>query len=917
MVVHRSGQADAGIDRALHSALQAQLDDVLASGELWPGERAAYPTPIAAAEVHRPWQLPMSERRDPPGADHGLEKLSRDAVARARGRQTDEHVELAQSRKYDRTVDAVVSARTAYASDKQAALKDSDAKAKQFEWRDELTGIVVIHGIGPHLAGQTLLDWVRPIITVLDDARYANPSLVVPDVGARDVTDPVVKSNIDFSGETFPTIQVRVPRRNDVPAGDPRGLAHRWVFTEAWWASEIRPPTLATMIAWLGSQGGVGRIVQGIQVSMFGHGPLGWLGRVSLSPIVSVITSFVLLLFAVLLAISKLVPIGPLKDAVILRLAATFLTDWFGGARTILRDPSQSANVRTRIVMTIKALRAYGCRDVVIVAHSGGTMLSWMTLTDPAYEKLRVQKLVTIGEALNLGWRLNDANPDRPTGQNPTPPAGDRLGSDLATLQPTLQWRDFWATHDPAPSGSPPALPVDVTDPGLPRFSAERVYNRMAIGEDHGTYWDNDEHFLIPLIRELDVPTGDRGSSRFYSDDDESFVRKRRKERVGLLALWRRSLQALPLAAVLAAATVSFPGILWSAGDVVLGLAGLLPGHEFGASLGQAIIERLESVTTTGLALPDWIQPRDLANGFHTLGLWALISILLVLLIQSAVPTRVDRVWTDRFWPRIVVLGIDLAIGFGTILLVIAGYILVIGEDQRAVVLSRFPLAGVIAFVVVAAVLVLMGMAGEGLRTRLRRLEADDRLGARFLRDVLISLSSAVLGALLIGMVLAVVGIVVVLIRADSENALSSERFVLGAIAVLFVFRGLTKVGTWRWDSWDARERRALRRNPQRSPHRAWPYTLAVVLSVTALLATMLVAFGHDRFEWLTLGRDKWLGVLAIIVLLIVVVCLGKDTVDNDLDQGGGGGSSRRTEGTTTVPADPRPAAGSNAGIGG
>ena len=81
----------------------------------------------------------------------------------------------------------------------------------------------------------------------------------------------------------------------------------------------------------------------------------------------------------------------------------------------------------------------------------------------------------------------------------------------------------------------------------------------MSLLEDHGGYWDNDEHFVIPLLRELDVPTGDRSASRFYSDGAESYLRSRRKERVGLLALWRRALLSLPLVAIVAAATVSMP----------------------------------------------------------------------------------------------------------------------------------------------------------------------------------------------------------------------------------------------------------------------------------------------------------------------------------------------------------------------
>jgi hypothetical protein len=69
MAVYRGGQADSGIDRALELALQAELDDVLASGELWPGEREAFPDPVPAVPlVRRPWQQPMKVSRKPPAS---------------------------------------------------------------------------------------------------------------------------------------------------------------------------------------------------------------------------------------------------------------------------------------------------------------------------------------------------------------------------------------------------------------------------------------------------------------------------------------------------------------------------------------------------------------------------------------------------------------------------------------------------------------------------------------------------------------------------------------------------------------------------------------------------------------------------------------------------------------------------------
>src|SRR4029079_6718305 len=103
-----------------------------------------------------------------------------------------------------------------------------------------------------------------------------------------------------------------------------------------------------------------------------------------------------------------------------------------------------------RLRSTRRRRRAYVCRDVVIIAHSGGTMVSLTTLTDPAFAGLRVEKLITIGEALNLGWPLDDTDPHQPP---PPAPPGDRMAGDIGRLQPNLEWRDFWGTDDPAPSG--------------------------------------------------------------------------------------------------------------------------------------------------------------------------------------------------------------------------------------------------------------------------------------------------------------------------------------------------------------------------------------------------------------------------------------------------------------------------------
>jgi hypothetical protein len=930
MTLSGSGLQDSGIDRALRNALDNGLDKELASGEIWTGERTAFPDPVPAVPlINRPWQRPIFEQRTTPAVRSSATEppppppiASPPGTPGAAAAQAapGEPVEFGDSdKRYRYILERKRVSNEEYTKARTAAVADKPEKKRDFAWRPDLTGIIVVHGIGPQLAGQTLLDWTKPIIQLLSDAARGDDGLKVPLAGEEPIKDPVVKSNIDFSGETFPVVQIGVPARTDVPADDPRAQQKTWVFTETWWASQVRAPTLATMISWLGEQGGVGRIVQGIQENKFG-GPGAFFARLSLQPIVSVLTSFVLLLFVLLLALSKLIPFGPLRDAVVLRLAASFLTDWFGGARTLLLDPAQSANVRYRLLTTVKALRAYGCRDVIIIAHSGGTMVSMTTLTDPAFKGLRVQKLITIGEALNLGWRLNDANPDDPP---PSPPIGDRMAADIGTLQPDLQWRDFWGTDDPAPSG-PPRFPHNFDRDTFPRFTAERVYNRMSILEDHGGYWDNDEHFVIPLIRELDVPTNDRGASRFFSDDVESHVRSRRKERVGLLALWRRALLSLPVIAIAAAATVSIPGIVAIVGTYVLQLFGLIPGNEIVGQAAASFVSWIASISTENVPLiPAFLRFPSLLTPLYSLGTSALEAILLMLLLFGLLPGQIDRLWANPErgpLPRFVLLVLDYAVGIGAFAMVVAAFFLLLSPDDRTRILAGISWGPFVLLAGAALFAIASSDIGRRLRKQLREKVPDRDAAQRAFRSLGIAVSSIALGTVLIGTLLIFLSIVLVIINSGNGKPnsvyLDNHQFVIGAIAIIVIFNLLSRLGIWRYDIWDARERRGLRRaplEPLELPVRTWPYILGFILTLVAFAATSIVALGADGAVWLGVGRDTWLVAVVVAIVAIVLFSLAKDIVDNDIDTGAGAaGSAPGITGgaptTMTTSEPPKPA---------
>jgi hypothetical protein len=164
---------------------------------------------------------------------------------------------------------------------------------------------------------------------------------------------------------------------------------------------------------------------------------------------------------------------------------------------------------------------------MVVVAHSGGAIVSFETLCDPAFDDIEVDKLITLGEGLALAWRIEDAYDGLPT--------GSRLLGDLTAARPKLLWTDFWSSYDPAPAGQ------IVQPPGVSLSNRPNpTINRMSLLEDHGSYWDNDEEFMIPLLQNIDVPRGEPAKARFFNDGHLNTVRLTwRRRRVGILALWR------------------------------------------------------------------------------------------------------------------------------------------------------------------------------------------------------------------------------------------------------------------------------------------------------------------------------------------------------------------------------------------
>jgi hypothetical protein len=505
-------------------------------------------------------------------------------------------------------------------------------------------GVVFVHGIGTQPACETFLGWSSPLVELLSDWR----------AGHGFGEDPVLRCDYDLSGQRLSFLELDIPAYEGHPA-------QSWVMTEAWWAATTLSPGLGSMTAYVSRA--LPGIMAGIRQSYrlrseawaarrsearsFASGPAQYdhdklvLGAVSarrrdwVDVLDRIQKELTILAFGPALVLGRIallayapfraIPIKPLQEFAALKTADNFLTRWFGELPDIINDPIQAANVRSRLVRAIRGLRAEGCGRIVVVAHSGGAIVSFTTLCDPAYLDERVDKLVTLGEGLALAWRIENASKGLPP--------GSRLLGDLKGTRPELRWADFWSTYDPAPAG-----PMD-PPPGV--NLADRTHttvNRMSILEDHGSYWDNDEEFLIPLLQHIDTPAADPEDSRFFRDSSLGTVRLAwRRRRVAVLALWRWIATlgaAIPIVLTSATALAGLarrPGPERLGADVA-GWWGTVPGHEILAGP----LDGLSRVATWPGFLP-------------TLGEWSIGAALIVVAFLALARFGVGR-WAA--WDR-------------------------------------------------------------------------------------------------------------------------------------------------------------------------------------------------------------------------------------------------------------------------
>jgi hypothetical protein len=694
-------------------------------------------------------------------------------------------------------------------------------------------GVVFIHGIGSQQAGSSLREWSAPIVRIARDIRrHAGLS-----------SDPVVGMQADGTGRVS-LIELEVPHTPRLsspgePQGQPSSFTDHWVLTEAFWADAVSPPSFGQMSEWLGPQGVIRQLiwrmtrrtryvtpaepngsephigpektfdptsVDSVRTSGssrgIGHRVSNLIGDVAtrgggvaVALSVQALSSLLLLLYAVLRSIETVLPIGPLGDGALTRPIDRFILNWFGDLYVLLIDPVQRASVCDRVLQSLDLSR-FGPIGVVAVAHSGGAVVSYLTLANGVSKHQLAQspmkKLVTFGEGLNLAVDLLAA-------QMPRSQAVREFGLDRTLLpnHPALEWVDFWASSDPAPHG-PLDLPSNVVSVRAANASGANatsvpldsrcVLNRASVTEDHGAYWTNDEEFVVPLLS-LIAATGSPASEFHWAAayNDEALVAGAvRKRRVAVLATWRRLTSQVAFIAILIWLALA-PEPAQRFGDGIIELLRSVPGADVLASSIQKLHDVVLPTSTESASV------RNLADlGSLVLSIAFVVGVVATLWRRPALSDMFHSTGRVGGWAH------RLRADWWTV--VICGWLLVLAGRRMfqgwAMAPETFLLVciGFFLSVLVVTTGVHFGRNSERrwgalITARVRKVPTNWRLGTTTL-------------TMLVLVLLAIVGSgLALLVRPDIA------RTAFALIGAVFVFGIVRQVGAWRWRAWDRRAR--------------------------------------------------------------------------------------------------------------
>ena len=387
------------------------------------------------------------------------------------------------------------------------------------EWDKPHRAVVFIHGVGEQGRGDTLMDFLTPIVAWM-----------------RERLAPRFAKQFRMDGPQLESY----PREGGSRASVRLTLGgHRIEITEALWATSFRPLPNDLLIRW--SFRFLTRMwwwnLRHVLVDILLHPNARRIGawHVPIEVVHALLLALVLLLalplgmlLLLLLWLMDAIPVPGLFPSIAARALRAFmdyLAEGFGDAAAYMEDAARRDAIR-QVAEDIMAQYQGNpdCTDVTVVCHSQGTVIAYDLLAPKegrsTYTKCRT--LITMGSILSPVQRMY-----------PHHPVFERSDGTHRRLQ-GLKWLFIHARYDPGPGGELSAwfeLP-----PGSRQILVD---NRDTFTEDHVTYSVNDDQVVSLIVDEMFRSSTPAGNPYFRDEEQRGIDFRERRSRVARLSAVR------------------------------------------------------------------------------------------------------------------------------------------------------------------------------------------------------------------------------------------------------------------------------------------------------------------------------------------------------------------------------------------
>ncbi|MDD5339370.1 MAG: hypothetical protein PHG35_08215 [Dehalococcoidales bacterium] len=394
-------------------------------------------------------------------------------------------------------------------------------------------GVIVIHGIGDNMKrGDLLADLTNSLADALMESRSHGK-------------DPKIRRDVNLDG-TPPSVTLNIT--------SPTGEKAIWVGKEAFWDDAFPAPKAANVLWWLLKQNlrnQIKFIFEGITKDPANDGFINqkdmkyerkrhpgqrlWTAKkyqkvscskLSFKSLLLSLGLFLLVPFTYLglffVWLCHYLPsVGPLESILkLIRKLDPFLSNSLGDVEKYIEHGVWSGNARARLENIVIAMLndQYGeVKDITIIAHSMGCVVTYDTLAEGGRVAEEVKRLevlgkgkkisfVSVGSGINQVFRLARKSSSYAQEQFKRPLAKEITGYEEGgkkqnqTLEDKFFWLDICARRDPVPAGN---MTDDIVkqariDPEQ-QIKRRRVICTDNIMFDHMSYWANKD-IVIPRI---------------------------------------------------------------------------------------------------------------------------------------------------------------------------------------------------------------------------------------------------------------------------------------------------------------------------------------------------------------------------------------------------------------------------------